>query len=61
LHRAQGGLPVKTREQVAGKQRLRHPGRSPLCGAFETDARQEDFDRAVLPEMRRRDVFVFGL
>jgi hypothetical protein len=32
-----------------------------LCGAFETDARQEDFDRAVLPEMRRRDVFVFGL
>ena len=61
LHQAQGGLPVEPRKQITGKQRLRHPDRSLPRGAFETDARQEDLDRAVLPEMRRGDVLVFGL
>ena len=61
LHAAQAGFEIESRKEVVLEKRFCGPGRPETGGATKTNARQEDFDRCVLPEMAGRNVLVFGM
>lgn len=60
MNLAQGIVPVESREEVRGEQRLREPGWASPGRAFESDSRRERF-HAFLAQTGGRDVFVLGL
>jgi len=58
---AEKGFEVEARKKIIDEERFGGPGGALSRGALKADARQEHFNRQVLPQAGGGDVLVFGL